>query len=147
MNAVDYLSRAYMLDQRVHSKMQQIESLKSLASSVSIAMGSEPVSKTRNVAAMENLVIRIMEAEQELKEQVENLVTMKLDIASVISQIRDPGCSLVLEKRYLIFKSWEAIARELGFSIRWVHYKHECAVRVVQKILDEREGEPEPIQV
>ena len=66
MNAKEYLNKAYRMEQRVKSKLDQIEALRSMASSVTSSLGTEPVVHTRNHTSMQDTVIRIMEAEQEL---------------------------------------------------------------------------------
>ena len=55
MTAKEYLGQAYRLDQRINSKLQQIESLRSLTQRVTVAYGGEVVSHTRNVTSMPEL--------------------------------------------------------------------------------------------
>ena len=138
MNALDYLSQAYLLEQQVQSKLAQIESLKSLASYMTARpTDQEPVSHTKNVHAMEDTVLKIMEANQELDAQIDALVDKKLEIASVISQIRSVTYRLIMEKRYLTFCMFEEIAVDLHFSIRTVQRMHAKALEIVQGILDQ----------
>ena len=47
MNAKEYLKQAYRVEQRVKSKLDQIEALRSMASSVTSSIGTEPVVHTR----------------------------------------------------------------------------------------------------
>ena len=138
MNTQEYLSQAYLLEQQVQSKLAQIESLKSLASYMTARpTDQEPVSHTRNVHAMEDTVLKILEANQELDAQIDALVDKKLEIASVISRVEDVECRLVLEKRYLTFEKWEEIAVDLHYSVRTVQRIHGRALEVVQGILDQ----------
>ena len=140
MNAKEYLNQAYRMEQRVQSKLEQIEDLRSLASHVTSSIGSEPVVHTRNNTAMQDTVIRIMEAEQELNAEIDELVEIKQDIKRTIDMVPDVTLRLVLEKRNLCFQKWEQIAFEMYYSLRSVQEKHREAVRIVQEILDEREA-------
>ena len=140
MNAKEYLNQAYRMEQRVQSKLEQIEDLRSLASHVTSSIGSEPVVHTRNNTAMQDTVIRIMEAEQELNAEIDELVEIKQDIKRTIDLVPDVTLRLVLEKRNLCFQKWEQIACEMYYSLRSVQEKHREAVRIVQEILDEREA-------
>ena len=140
MTAHDYLSQAYLLEQQIQSKMAQIESLKSLATCVTNhSMDQQPVSHTKNVHAMEDTVLKIMEANQELDAQIDALVDKKLEITRIISQVRNVAYRLILEKRYLNFQMWEEISVDLHYSIRTVQRLHSKALDVVQGIIDTEE--------
>ena len=139
MNARTYLSRAYCIELQVQSKQEQIRALKSLACRVTTGAGSEPVKKSRNVTALQDTIVRIMEAEEDLNRRIDDLVAMKLEIAQTIDLVEDVTLRLVLEKRYLSFLSWGQIAMDLHYSGRWLQVKHKEALEVVQRILDERE--------
>ena len=143
MNAKDYLRQAYRLEQRVQSKLEQIEALRSMAAGMTSSLGPEPVSQTRNHTAMQDTVVRIMEAEQELNGEIDALVDLKREIKQTIDQVPDVTLRLVLEKRDLCFQKWEQIALDLYYSLRSVQEKHREAVRIVQQILDERVREDE----
>ena len=99
MTAKEYLGQAYRLDQRINSKLQQIESLRSLTQRVTVAYGGEVVSHTRNVTSMQDTIVRLMQAEEELNREIDRLVDLKAEIAGVISQVRNESYRLILEKR------------------------------------------------
>ena len=138
MTAKEYLGQAYRLDQRINTKLMQIESLRSLTQKVTVAYGGEPVSHTRNVSSLEDAIIRMMEAENELNREIDRLVDLKMDISAVIGAVRNENYRLVLEKRYLCFESWNQIGDEMRYSRRWVRDVHERALDVIEKILAER---------
>ena len=60
MTALEFLQQAYMLDQQIQTKLQQISSLRSLAESMRSFTAKEPVCHTKHVTALEDAVIRIM---------------------------------------------------------------------------------------
>lgn len=49
MTAKEYLKQAYWADQRINSKLNQLASLKDMATKATSTLGTEPVSGTRNV--------------------------------------------------------------------------------------------------
>ena len=138
MNAFDYLSQAYMLEQRIQTKLQHVSSLRSLAKTVSSFTGNEPVVHTRNVTQLEDTVIKIMEQEQELNAEIDRLVDLKREIMDVLDEVKDMNFRLILEKRYLCFESWPQIGREMGHTDRWAQVKHQMALKVVRQILERR---------
>ena len=140
MMAKEYLGQAYRLDQRINSKLQQVESLRSLTQKVTASYSGEPVSHTRNVTSLQDTILRLMEAEEQVNQQIDELVSLKMNIASLIDQVRNESYRLILEKRYLCFLSWDEIATDLHYSSRWVRNVHERALEVVGKLLNERQN-------
>lgn len=138
MNALEFLQQAYMLEQQVQTKLRQITSLRSLAETMRSFTGNEPVSHTRNVTALEDAVIKIMEEEQELNAEIDRLVDLKREIREVISEVQSLDLRLVLEKRHLCFETWPQIGAEMGHTDRWAQVKHRMALIAVQQILDRR---------
>ena len=136
MTALEFLSRAYRLDQQVQSKMQQISDLRSMASRVNAFIGNEPVSHTRDVTAMQSTVAKIIEEEERLNQEIDHLVDVKQEISEVISRVQDVTLRLILEKRYLLFQYWEKIAVDLNLTTRWIKERHKMALRVVDRILE-----------
>lgn len=139
MTAKEYLGQAYRLDQRINSKLQQVDSLRSLTQKITASYDGEVVSHTRNVTSLQDTIIRLMEAEEELNRQIDELVDLKMDIARLIDQVHNESFRLILEKRYLCFLQWNQIAAEMHYSRRWVLNKHDRAVEVVDKLMAERE--------
>lgn len=136
MRAKEFLSRAWLIEEQIQSKLEQIESLKSLACRVTAGFGKEPVSQTRNVNSMQDVIVHILEAEEELNQKIDDLVSMKMEVMKVIDQVQDVILRLILEKRYLSFFTWEKIAVDMGYTVRWALQHHEEALQVVQGILD-----------
>ena len=140
MNAQEFLGQAYRLDRRINSKLQQIDSLRSLTRKVTQTYDQEIVSRTRNMSSLEDTIIRLMEAEEELNCQIDRLVDTKIDIGKLIDMVHNESYRLLLEKRYLCFLSWDQIAEDMHYSRRWVLNKHERALEVADKLLREREA-------
>jgi len=136
MDAKDYLARAWLIEEQIQSKMEQIESLKSLACKVTQGFGKEPVAHSPNVTSMQDVIVHILEAEEELNRKIDDLVSMKMEVMQVIDQVQNVTLRLILEKRYLSFFTWERIAVDMGYTVRWALQHHDEALRVVQKILD-----------
>ena len=141
MTATEYLGQAYRLDQRINSKLQQVESLRSLTRKVTASYDGETVFHTRNVTSLEDTIFRLMEAEEELNRQIDEIVVLKMDISRMINRVRNESLRLILEKRYLCFLHWDQIAAEMHYSRRWVLKRHARAVEVVDKLMAESEGQ------
>ena len=136
MTAKEYLNQVYRLDQKVNVKLQQLASLRSLTQRVTASYQSETVSHTRNVSSMEDSIISLMEAQEAINRQLKELVSLKSRISETISKVQNEVYCLILEKRYLCFQSWDKIAIDMGYSIRWVFTQHEHAIAAVEKLLE-----------
>ncbi|NLA98213.1 MAG: hypothetical protein GX836_08455 [Spirochaetales bacterium] len=138
MTAKQYLSQAYQCDQRISSKLQQIDVLRSLSDKVTSRMRGNVVSYTRNVTTLEDTIIRLMEAEKELNQQIDTLVDLKRDIMENLNRLGNFDYQIVLEKRYLCFLSWQEIATDLQFGLRWVHVLHNKALQALDEVLNQQ---------
>jgi len=137
MTAKEYLGQAYRLDQHINIKLHQIESLRSLTQRVTASYDGEVVSHTRNVTSLQDTIIHLMEAEEELNREIDKLVALKVEIGKVIARVRNESYRLILEMRYLCFQPWDVIAANMHYSRRWVRKQHDRAVEVVDAILKE----------
>ena len=139
MTAKEYLEQAYRLDQQINSKLQQVENLRSLTEHVTMVYGGEAVSHTRNVTSLQDTIVRLMEAEEELNHEIDRLIDLKAEIAQTIGQVHNDSYRLILEKRYLCYLPWEQIAADLNYTRRWVLTKHDRAVALIEKLIKEQE--------
>ena len=55
---------------------------------------------------------------------------------NVLKQIHDPDCRLLLEMRYLAFKSWEEISEIMHLHIRSTYKMHGRALKAVEEIIN-----------
>jgi len=135
LSAKDYLSQAYRIDQRINSKIEQVQSLRDLAEKATATLSDVPPSKgTRNVHRMEDVIAKMVDLESEINANLTHLINLKHEIVTVIKCVESPELQTLLELRYLCFKTWEQIAVELHFDLRWVHRLHNRALNEVDAI-------------
>lgn len=130
MNAKEYLGQAYRLDQHINDRLMQLSQLRALTQRITTAYDGEMVSRTRNVHALEDSVIRLMEAEESINEEIDRFVDIKMDISKTIARVRNENYRLILEKRYLCFMTWEQISLDMHYTNRWLRKMHERALDV-----------------
>lgn len=138
MTARDYLGQAYRLDQRINSKLEQVERLRALARRTTVAFGGERVTHSRNVSAMEDAVLRLMKAEEVLNREIDRFVDIKQEIQQTIDMVADPDCRLLMEFRYLAMKRWSDVAGEMGICRTYANRIHEKALAMVDTVLRTR---------
>ena len=136
MKAKEYLQQARFLDNRINSKIQQIESLNDLAASCSAAISDMPRNPNRGGSRMADAVIKIISLQEELNQDINALVELKREIMGVIKAVPNAEYQILLEKRYLCFISWEQIAVDLNYSIQHIYRMHDAALKEIDCILE-----------
>ena len=133
MSTKDYLSQAYRIDQRINSKLAQVMSLRDLLGKATGTLSGAPKAATPNPHSMEDTIAKMVDLENEIKEDIDTLVDLKKEIMGVIKAVVNPEHQTLLEKRYLCFLSWEKIAVDMGYDLRYIHKLHiraldECKI-------------------
>lgn len=135
MTAKEYLSQAYRIDQRINAKLEQVAHLRSLAQRVATSFRHEPVSRTRNVSAMEDTILKIIMAEKDMDAKIDLLLKQKAEIEGVIQLVADPSARMLLEMRYLSFKAWRDIAADMDYCPANIYKLHNQALFMVATVL------------
>lgn len=135
MTAKEYLNQAKTLDQRINVKLDRVTRLRAMTQKITASLDGEQVSRTRNVTSLEDTIIRLMEEEESLNAAIDRLVDLKREVSGVLKQIDDTDCQLLLELRYLCYRSWEEIAEVMHMHIRTVYKVHGRALLKVEAIL------------
>ena len=117
MTAKEYLLQAHYLDERITSKTQQIASLNELATRCTSTISDMPKSPNRGGSRMEDCIIKIIDLEDKLKEDIEKLINLKQEIMEVIRAVPNIEYQTLLEKRYLCFNTWEQISVDMCHAI------------------------------
>lgn len=128
MTAKEYLSQAYRLDQRINSKIEQVASLNELATKCTSTLTGMPRNPNRANSTMADAVGKIIDLQNEINRDIDRLVDLKREIVTVIKAIQNPEYQTLLEKRYLCFLTWEKIAVDMGYDLRWLYRIHKRAL-------------------
>ena len=128
MNAKDFLNQAYLLDQQIKSKSEQIQSLNELATSCTATMTGMPHNPNRGTSRMADAVCKIVDLQESIAADMKELVELKAEIIATIKAVECVEYQLILEKRYISGKSWPEIAVDLGYKMRHRYKLHDEAL-------------------
>ena len=131
MTRKEYLNQAYWLDRRIDSKLEQLSALKEMATKTTNIMNDDVVSHSRNLHSLQDVISKIIDMQAEINNDIDHLVNLKQEIMQVIKGVQNPEHQILLEQRYLCFKSWESVAEELGYNVRHVYRLHDEAVEQI----------------
>ena len=134
LSAKDYLSQAYKIDQRINSKIEQVQSLRELAEKATSTLSNTPTSGSRNIHRMEDIIAKMVDLESEINADLNHLIDLKREIVTVIKCVEPVELQTLLELRYLSFRTWEQISVEMNFDRRHVTRLHGRALQEVEFI-------------
>ncbi len=135
MNAKEYLSQALWLDQMILSKLEQLETLKSLSMKVTSSFTKEKICGGNiEKSKMESTMVKVIDLENEINADIDRLVDLKKDIQDTINMMDDINQQLLLELRYLSGKGWDEIAASMGYDPRTVYRIHGKALKEFERM-------------
>ena len=124
-----------LAERRLTAAEERIAFCRAAAAKASAVLGGECVSRSRDVTANENAVIRLMEAEREYAEAEREYGDLRSQVCSLLQRIDDPMNADILKLRYVEHKRMPAIAKELHLSRSSIYSRHEIALSELQDIL------------
>ena len=133
MTAKEYLARALLIDQRINSKLEQVQSLRSLAEKATSTLSPTPHGKERNMHRMEDVIVKMLDLESDINASIDTLVDIKREITEAVQSLPTTEHRTLLELRYVCGKTWEEIAAIMFYSVRNVHILHSAALQELDK--------------
>ena len=76
--------------------------------------------------------MKIMDLEEQILHDMDKLVDLKKEITYVIRSISNPEYQDLLAKRYICCESWEKIAVDMNYELRYIHKLHSRALQEVK---------------
>lgn len=139
MKAIDYLERIKIMDAMIETKTEELERLRTLAEKTTASAGGERVQASGSKTKLEDCVIKIVQAQNEINASIDRFVDYKKEAMKLIDRACDADCIRLLYKRYFSYMKWEEIAVDMNYTYQWVSGGlHQRALSQVQKALDER---------
>ena len=132
MTAKEYLSQAYRVDRMITAKLQQVQSLRELATRATSTMSDAHVGGSRNNHRMEDIIAKMIDLENEINGDIDCLMDLKRGIVAAIKSVPDPDHRVLLELRYLCFRSWGEIAIDIHYSKQRVFQLHNDALQKIR---------------
>ena len=135
LSAKEFLKQARHIDQRINSKLEQVQSLRELATKATATLSDMPRSATPNIYRMEDVICKMTDLESEINADIDELIDTKHEVMAVIKKVERPEYQSLLELKYLCMKTWEEVAAELGYVYRQITRMHGHALEQVDAIL------------
>lgn len=134
MTAKEFLSQAYLLDQSINSKLEQVKTLRCLAEKATSILSPASYRGTRNLHQMEEVIAKMLDLEAEISADINALIDTKREVMDVVQRMSTKEYRTLLELRYICGKPWPEIARELKYGNRYIHTVHSAALQELDAV-------------
>ena len=139
MTAKTYLKRIRLLDERIDDGCEELAQLDALLKKVTAAMGGEVVSSSKDRDKMTDILHKIDNLRKKLNRNVDKYVDIKNEAADLLPMVENPVYQTILHSRYVLYKTFENIADEIGYTYQWTVHLHGLALLEFEKILEKRQ--------
>lgn len=137
MYASDLLNQYRNICRTIKKKEDEILLYKvDMCSIGSPVMNSTKVQTSGTSDKIGNSIVILDEKERELEDLKHRREQIKKKEKEFISVLSDEDLKKLLYKRYIQFKSFKSISREIGMSETWIIKLHKKAVAEIQNIID-----------
>ena len=128
----NYLSKAYQVELRIDDRVAMIQSLRDLAVKAGPTASDMPGSPNRNIRRMEDIIVKITDQENGLRDEIDRLLDLRKSIHDLIAQVDVPEQQVVLEQRYLRYLGWDEISGNIGVCRRQVYRIHDAGLEKIK---------------
>ncbi len=135
MTAKAYLKQIRLLDERINDGCDELAQLDALLKKVTAAMGGEVVSSSKDHDKMTDIIHKIDKLREKLNRNVDKYVDIKKEAADLLPQLENPVFQTILHSRYVLYKTFEKIAEEIGYTYQWTVHLHGLALLEFEKIM------------
>lgn len=134
MTTKRYLEQIERLDRMIQNKLSEINQLKNIATSITIAPKEVNVQVSSDKDRMGNAVSKLLDLEKETDQLVDDYIGKRKRIIEQIDSMEDTNMYHVLSERYIMRKELGVIAVEMGYSFKQVCRIHGDALKEFERI-------------
>ena len=120
MTAKEYLLSIKQLERAIRLKKEEIEELRTLATSITVKTGEEPVQTSGTSDKVGNIVAKIVDLQRELEDSVIVFLNKREECIAILDKMQDIDEYEVLYRRYMQDMKWEEVANVMGYTSEYV---------------------------
>lgn len=133
MNVQKWLERGQKLSEEISELLEAKNNAVDLATSVTSSRGGERVVMSK-ANYNEQRFLKVAELSEMIDKKVNLLMDLKRDIITAIYKVEDIRLRTLLIARYINFKTWDEIAKNMHYSDKWVRTRlHRGALEAVEE--------------
>ncbi|SHF44139.1 hypothetical protein [Caloramator proteoclasticus] len=120
MTVKEYLGRALKVDKFINLKLEQLALLNEFEDKIAY--------RSLDIDSIENIKEKIKDLRTAIESDIYKLFDVKKEVMTMIKEVNNIEYQTLLELRYLCLKSWEQIAYEMGYDLRYIYKLHKRAL-------------------
>jgi len=137
MTPKEYLNQIKRLYREIIALIDEVSQYEAMTTKVT------PVLEKLNVQSSqentrEDAMIKYIDKATELKDLLQEYFEKRSEIFHDTMQLKNADHITLLHMRYFEFKSWEDVADDMGYSIRWVYKTHGDALEELKEIVKDK---------
>lgn len=149
MTAKEYLNQAYKLDRKADMILQKADAMRK--SLYGRGQSYESGGHSDSSDSIAKAIAKVVDYERKADEVIDKLIDKRIEIENLIKLVPDPVQREVLERRYLLYQSWDGfydkisgqyikgIYEIMGYSRSQVFKHHQKGLEVAKMRLNEIE--------
>ena len=138
MTAREFLKQSLKVKCKLDCKLEQVQELKDLANRITPVFNGTPTVSNKCLSKLESAIVNLQDQSEILGEDVVKYLKIRAEIADTIKAVVDENERLILEYRYLTFRTWKKIAAAMNMSLSKVYQLHVKALDSFEKIFEEK---------
>lgn len=138
MTGKEYLEQLTEADNAIRRKRQRLETLRTVATNLSIEYESEAVQRTRVLSPLENIMAKIIDLEREIETDVNFLVDLKAEAWEQLDRLTDERYKQLLWLKYAERKTWKEIGTALEYTDRYARMLQPHALRSFEQVFEKK---------
>ena len=119
MTGKEYLEQLIEKDNAIRRKRQRLETLRSVATNLSLEYKDEAVQRTRELHPLEKIMAKIIDLEREIEDDLNSLVDLKAEVWELLDRLTDERYKQLLWLKYAERKTWKEIGTALEYTDRY----------------------------
>lgn len=124
-----HLQKLWCLNETIKSNMRDLENLRRLSESIGGSNFEERTKGGERKNKLQDCVIKIVDLEREIEQQVSEYVAYKRKLIKAIDLHKDEKERLLLRLRYIEYLTWEEISDKMNYSARQIYRLHKQALK------------------
>lgn len=135
LTAKEYLNAIRTTDKLINIKNEELYHLQLKVAQISPQTKAERVLSSSTSDFMRT-VDKIVDLQNEINREIDYLITIKDEARSKINRLSDNRYKAVLIDYYINCKTWEQVAEDLQYDLRWVYRIHGRALQEFSKFIN-----------
>lgn len=132
MTVKEFLRSVREQDSLLRAYEQELEDLRRRAYNISSPKLGDKI-QSNHLATLDEIVAKIEQQAAKVNAAWDELIDRRNRAKFLISKVEDENIRCVLYRYYILTHSWEQIAVEMNYTIRWVYKLHGKALQDLEK--------------